>query len=186
MAHVRTGKGESLRVPSPKGRHALCSIAALTCLLTLTQAQAQEYCVACSEPPGLYRCIIEGAKPGGALSLQMFCVTAMAKQGRHAKCAVKGGTVFDCDGQVKRVPWSAQSEAPLAPVQKAGKPPADPKQPPQTVEEIARRAKDQTAEQIQNANAKAKEKVRTLGDNIGDATKKTWRCVTSLFTRCSE
>lgn len=144
--------------------------------------------MACSEPPGLYRCIIEGAKPGGALSLQMFCVTAMAKQGRHGKCAVKGGTVFDCDGQVKRVPWSAQSEAQPAPVQEAGKPPAagDPKQPPQTVEEMARRAKDKTAEQIQSADAKAKEKVKTLGDNIGDATKKTWRCVTSLFTRCSE
>jgi len=101
---------------------------------------------------------------------------------------VKGGTVFDCDGQVKRVPWSAQSEAQPAPVQEAGKPPpaADAKQPPQTVEEMARRAKDQTAEQIQSADAKAKEKAKTLGENIGDATKKTWRCVTSLFTRCSE
>ena len=176
-----------MRAGSPKGRRALYGIALLTCLLTQA-AQAQEYCVACSEPPGLYRCIIEGAKPGGAQSLQMFCVTAMTRQGRHSKCAIKGGTVFDCDGQVKRVPWSAQSEALPAPVQEAGKPPAssDPKQPPQTVEEMAKRATDKTAEQIQSADAKAKEKVRTLGDNIGDATKKTWRCVTSLFTRCSE
>src|SRR6186997_635618 len=71
------------------------------------QAAAQEYCVACSEPHGLYRCVIEGAQPRGGQSLQMLCVTAMAKDGGHATCSVKRGTVFECDGVVKRVPWAA-------------------------------------------------------------------------------
>jgi hypothetical protein len=105
----------------------------------------------------------------------------MTKLGGHARCSVKGGTVFDCDGQVKRVPWSAQGEAPP----KASNPPdsvrasGEPAQPPKTVEEMARRAKETTGTEV-------KETTRTIGENIGDATKKTWRCVTSLFSRCGE
>jgi hypothetical protein len=104
----------------------------------------------------------------------------MTKLGSHQRCAVKGGTVFDCDGQVKRVPWSAQGEAPP----KASKAPEAVRadgdgQPPRTVEEIARRANETTGREV-------KQKTRTLGENIGDATKKTWRCVTSLFSRCGE
>ena len=71
------------------------------------QAAAQEYCVACSEPNGLYRCVIDGAQPRGGQSLQMLCVTAMAKDGKHATCSVKRATVFECDGAVKHVPWAA-------------------------------------------------------------------------------
>ena len=69
-------------------------------------ADAQEYCVACTEPGAVYRCVIDGARPGGGQSLQMLCVTSMAKEGKHATCGIKRGTVFDCDGPVKRVPWS--------------------------------------------------------------------------------
>src|SRR5262245_10504541 len=78
----------------------------LTCSL-VGQAEAQEYCVACSEPSAIYRCVIEGAQPRGGQSLQMLCVTTLAKQGGHATCSVKGGTVFECNGAVKRVPWVA-------------------------------------------------------------------------------
>ena len=76
------------------------------------QAAAQEYCVACSEPTGLYRCVIDGAQPRGGQSLQMLCVTAMAKDGGHATCSVKRGTVFECDGAVKRIPWAALEVGP--------------------------------------------------------------------------
>ena len=166
-----------MRSTSYYGRRAALVLVAV--VSTAGRVGAQEYCVACEGPPGIYRCIIENARPGG-VPLQTFCVNSMAKLGGHARCGVKGGTVFDCDGQVKRVPWSAQGEAPKAanpPQQvKAG---ADPQQPPQTVEEMARRAKETT-------NKEVKEKTRTLGENIGDATKKTWRCVTSLFSRCLE
>src|SRR5262245_12908701 len=70
-------------------------------------AEGQEFCVACSDPPSIYRCVIDGAQPRGGQSLQMLCVTAMAKEGGHATCSVKRGTVFDCDGAVKRLSWSA-------------------------------------------------------------------------------
>ena len=79
---------------------------ALFCCALGAQADAQEYCVACSDPPGLYRCIIEGAQPRGGQSLQMLCVTAMAKNGGHATCSVKRANVFECDAAVKRIPWA--------------------------------------------------------------------------------
>jgi len=77
-------------------------------------AEAQEYCVACSQPDGLYRCVIDGAQPRGGQSLQMLCVTAMAKEGRHATCSVKRATVFECDAAVKHVPWAALDSGPQA------------------------------------------------------------------------
>jgi hypothetical protein len=159
-------------------------------------AEAQEYCVACSGPNALYRCVIEGAQPRGGQSLQMLCVTTMAKEGGHATCSVKRGTVFECEGAVKRVPWAAlktpqesdatqpqpgaiqvaptpgptaspaHTPAPAAPV------PA-PEAPPQTLLELAKRTNDKTAEQIKKA-----------GETVMDATKKTWDCMTSFFTRC--
>jgi hypothetical protein len=140
---------------------------------------AQEYCVACTEPAAVYRCVVDGAKPGGSQPLQVLCITAMAKEGKHATCGVKGGTVFDCDGPVKRVPWAAYNEPgpgqePAAPAaaKSAAKPAdKDPNAPPQTVQEMARRANEKTAEQ-----AKA----------LGNATQKTWRCIASLFTRCGD
>jgi len=175
-------------------------LAVLTCL-KVGPAEAQEYCVSCSEPNALYRCVIEGAQPRGGQSLQMLCVTAMAKDGGHATCSVKRGTVFECDGAVKRVPWAAlnvpaQTEAaapqpwaveaaPPKPAPAAGPVPSaaapapapattpGPEAPPQTVLELAKRTNEKTTEQMKKA-----------GDTVKEATKKTWDCMLSLFTRC--
>jgi hypothetical protein len=155
-------------------------------------AGAQEYCVACSGPNAVYRCVIEGAKPGGA-SLQMLCITTLAREGGHATCSVKRGTVFECDGPVKRVPWVALDGAP--PPDRAQTPPppavasqprkaepgsdpdaaadAKPEAPPQTMVDLAKRANEQTVEQMKKA-----------GTTVKEATKKTWDCMVSLFTRC--
>jgi hypothetical protein len=116
----------------------------------------------------------------------------MAKEGGHATCAVKRGTVFECDGAVKRIPWTALEASParpapaqpqpwVAPAPKpepaAGPAPAPPsgvpEAPPQTVLELAKRANEKTAEQMKKA-----------GDTVKDATKKTWDCMLSFFTRC--
>ena len=146
------------------------------------QAQAQEYCVACTEPTAVYRCVIEGARPGGGQPLQMLCVTAMAREGRHATCGIKRGTVFDCDGPVKRVPWSStelQVETPGA-TATADRPEPDPNEPPRTLVEMARRANEQS----KKANDDAKESFKSTGEAIGNATKKSWTCLTSLFKDC--
>ena len=164
-------------------------------------AGAQEYCVACTEPNAVYRCVIDGAQPGGSQPLQMLCITAMAKQGSHGTCGIKRGTVFDCDGQVKRVPWSAINAPPPAPAapaapakQSAVEPPqpaapagtkADPEEPPQTILEMAKRANEKTAEQMKKANDNMKEQAKSTGEAFAKASKKTWDCVSSFFTRCN-
>jgi hypothetical protein len=164
--------------------------------LAVGTAEAQEYCVACSEPTGLYRCVIDGAQPRGGQSLQMLCVTAMAKEGGHATCAVKRGTVFECDAAVKRIPWASleagpQPETPQPPAEApppkpapaAAAPPSPaPEAPPQTMVDLAKQANEKTAEQMK----KAGESVKQAGETVKQATKKTWDCVFSFFTRCGE
>ena len=166
-------------------------LGAITCGLA-GQAGAQEYCVSCTGPNAVYRCIIDGAKPGGAQPLQLLCVTTLAKEGGHATCSVKGGTVFACDGQIKRLSWAALNQAPEQPGQdKAERPaakadaaktdakPAD-QDPPKTMVDLAKRANEQAAEQMKKANENMKEQAKSFGN----ATKKTWECLTSFFTRC--
>ena len=164
------------------GRIACASVVSLIALLD-GRVAAQEYCVTCTEPSRLYRCIIEGAQPRGGQPLQLLCVTAMAKEGGHATCAIKSGTVFECSGAVKRVPWAAldtpQREAaqPAAtqPAAQPGAPdtPGPAQDAPQTVVDLAKQA-----------NEKAVAQVKKAGETVKDATKKTWDCVFSLFTRC--
>jgi hypothetical protein len=187
--------GRRTRKPAWRIAHALV-LATSSCALA-GPAGAQEYCVACSEPNVIYRCVIEGAQPGGGQPLQMLCITTLAKQGGHATCGVKRGTVFECDGAVKRIPWVAlnapqqpdpapalpwaaqpasKPEPAAAPVPPAAAPPPAPPAPdapPQTVLELAKRANEDTAKQMKKA-----------GETVKDATIKTWDCVSSLFTRC--
>jgi hypothetical protein len=165
--------------------------ASLALLLALGAGSAagQEFCVACSDPPGIYRCVIDGAQPRGGQSLQMLCVTAMAKEGGHATCSVRRGTVFDCDGTVKRVPWTALEPLPQPEVSQSRDVPAAPAEPtkpgaaappgpapgapPETMVDLAKQANEKTVEQMKKA-----------GESVKEATKKTWECVVSLFTRC--
>ncbi|NKB16113.1 MAG: hypothetical protein HC774_03150 [Sphingomonadales bacterium] len=51
---------------------------------------------------------------------------------------------------------------------------------------MAKRANQKTAEQLKKTNEDMKDQVESFGDKVGDTTKKTWRCISSLFTRCNE
>ena len=62
--------------------------AVATTVMVPFTAEAQEYCVACTGPDALYRCVIDGARPGVASSFQVLCISALAKEGPHASCAV--------------------------------------------------------------------------------------------------
>ena len=156
------------------------------CLMGWGGALAQEYCVACTQPNAVYRCVIEDARPGGQ-SLTRLCMTALTKDGGHANCSVKGGTVFDCNGPIKRVPWTAQETGRVA--EPAAQEPANqaaagaksaPKGEPKTVVDLAKRAN----ENMQKANEEMKDQAQSAGQAIGKASKKTWECMWSLFFRC--
>jgi hypothetical protein len=78
------------------------------------------------------------------------------------------------------VPWSAAE----LPVETPGtatapdKPEPDPNEPPRTIVEMVKRANEQKASDA------AKDPPKSPGEAIGDATKKSWNCLTSLFKEC--
>ena len=172
--------------PRPNGRPLIVAGVRLGAVIVgLGTATAQEYCVSCTQPNAIYRCVIEDARPGGQ-SLTGLCLTALTREGGHAACSIKGGTVFDCTGPIKRVPWTAQDSGrvaePAAPQAKEPAPgaKADDKGEPKTMLDLAKRAN----QNLQKANEDAKEQAQSAGEAFGKATKKTWDCMLSLFSRC--
>ena len=165
-------------------RRRLAGAAFLVC--AAHPAIAQEYCVACTAPDVLYRCVIDGARPGAANSLQMLCITALAKDGNHATCAVSRGTgVIDCNGPIKHVAAvpgdgtvaGAVVVPPQTPVPKASEPKGDPK----TVAEMLKRAKEQNDKSWEKTN----DQIKSNNQKIGGFFAKSWACVASLFVHCS-
>lgn len=174
-------------------------------------AAAQEYCVACTGPDATYRCVIEQAVPTG-MTLKMLCVGTLAREGGHDTCAIRGGTVFDCNGAIRRVDARAaasglsrlplgpsEGDAPQAPAKAVATPGSEgpPRSAPPPASELpakpgsdqkarpASAAPEQTMEQV------AKEMARSSGATvdkaahaIGTAAGRTWRCVTTFFKSC--
>lgn len=147
-------------------------------------AAAQEYCVSCTGPDVLYRCVIDGARPGATASLPLLCASSLAKSGPHATCAVRRGVgVIDCNGPVKHVGVPAAS----APDQSIGvvtdpapAKAAAPAGPPRTVEEMLKQAKSNNDKTLE----KAKTQIESGNEKVGSFFKKSWDCVSSLFSRC--
>ncbi len=170
----------------PRKTIGLAITAGIGAWLSIEAAAAQEYCVACTEPNAVYRCVIEGAQPGGSQPLQTMCVNALAKAGGHASCGLRKGTVFDCNGPTKRVPWTASAGETPTPIAtpKPNAVPTDPKEPPKTMLELTDRANKKTAEEMKKAGETVKDGAETMGESLGRATKKTLDCVASLFSKC--
>ncbi len=148
---------------------------------------AQEYCVACSEPAAVYRCVIDGVNPGLGQPLTMVCLTRMAAEGGHASCAVRTGTVFECAGPIRRVRAAAVDPQPAGSTAQSGRaqpqnsraadgaagpPPTEPGAP-KTVEEMAQRMAKSAPDDVSKA-----------GNAISNAAKSSWRCLSSFFKAC--
>jgi hypothetical protein len=191
---------------------AVAASAAAFVLVPGTAVRAQEYCVECSQPNAIYRCVLENAKPGVVPSLQLHCISVLAKEGQHGTCSIKRATVFECAGPIKRVPvvaapggvlpalvpapalqgaapHGAASQVPAPPQdQKAAAPvvlqPAQPGGPPQTVRELAERAAQKTGAQSKKSVEAANPPPEKAPEANGSAFGKTWACVSSFFTKC--
>jgi hypothetical protein len=61
-----------------------CFYSLLICVLS-QQANAQEYCVTCTGPEAIYRCIVDGEATVEARSArgQFLCIKELAKSGRQ-------------------------------------------------------------------------------------------------------
>lgn len=166
------------------------SVFALLLTMAIPAGASEEVCVACSGPSAIYRCTIDEASKiagyrGGKRLLQVACITELAREGGHAECRVKRTGSEGCIGQDKAVSLMSSVEglaakldgetspqSPSADEDVAASEPPKPG-PPKTVEELARRTASASKDQLQKT-----------GNTVGDAMKKSWSCVTSLFKNC--
>lgn len=171
-------------------------------------AAAESYCVACYGPDAVYRCVIAGAAAEAPADPrhQVQCIKQLARAGGHARCSVERFSVEGCTGP-ERVIDPASSTIPLAPraaetepAPAAGPPlpgdtPAvaapDPAAPPRTVEELAKTTVENTKKSIEDVTGTVKQSTEKAGDQIqgfgsavGNAAKKSWDCMMSLFSDC--
>jgi hypothetical protein len=169
-------------------------------MLAPSPAAAQEACIICTGPDQAYRCSVEKSdkirKLGAAdKAIQYACVKEMAKIGGHDTCRVRrDADVGQCNGLPQTVLLDSLLEAAEqqeAVVKQAVGKPADkavtklppgssPPDAPKTMVELARRANEQSAEQMKQAG----NQVQHVGQQVGGAVQKTWTCVISLFQRC--
>ena len=138
---------------------------------------ARELCVVCSGPDTVYRCVAAEAKEIAPPPL--VCMSSIARARGHESCAIRRGTTA-CEGQEYVI--ASELQAPEAPrtALKGEDRPAETRTPetkpqgePRTVKELAERAAEGSGEQWRKA-----------GDAVGKATRRTWNCVTSLFSAC--
>lgn len=143
-------------------------------VLGVGSASAQEYCVSCADPVATYRCIIDDARAASGTPLQMLCVTQMAERGKHATCAIKRVTVLECDGAIARITLPHIADPVSAATATTPPPPPQP----------APKTPDTLVGVVEEAGKASKEGLKSAGKAIGDGAKKTWNCMTSLFSKC--
>ena len=176
-----------------------------------TTASAQEFCVTCTGPDATYRCVIGGEVSTATRSSrgQFLCITELARTGHHASCSAARGQATPCPGETRTVMFPADEPAvppmaeplapaspPMQPAQSAPPPAFAPAPVPQQAqpqvphdqqavqpppEAPPTEAKPNAVEQIAKKTGEA---VTETGNAVGNAMKKTWTCVTSLFGNC--
>lgn len=180
--------------------------ALLVALVVWTAAKpavGAEYCVTCSGPAAMYACAIAHTQRDAPVDprMQLLCIQELARQGGHDSCSVPRSAPQPCPGVMKTVaapsllaPTGAEAAVndgePDPKIAKEAEPPA-PGTPPRTVEELATRTLEASKTGLKKAGdavagsaEKTGETVEQAGGAVGSAAKKTWRCLTSLFSEC--
>lgn len=175
-------------------------------------AMAQEYCVTCTGPDAAYRCLIGGEAPPAARSSrgQFLCITELAKAGGHASCSAARGQASPCPGETRTVMFSLadpglggapvetvapQPAAPAAPgisyapgappghdLAPVAVPPAAPAPAPAPPQDTGTTPPKQNV--VEDLASKTGKAVTDTGEAVGNAVKKSWDCVASLFGKC--
>ena len=171
---------------------------ALACAFVASPTRADSrtpLCIACSGPDAVYHCVIgsEGA-PLADDATRLRCVTEIARAGGHQSCSVRRGSQAACSETARAFVLTAPQQtlaptpAPQArpapplpgPPRDPAAPPADAaarKQPPATVEELARQSGKTLGKSVER-------QLDNTGKTVGSAVKKTWDCVASFFSKC--
>lgn len=163
-----------------------------------TFVAAQAICVDCAEPERNYKCTVKDAERvqnvrGIGKGLEFLCISEIARTNGHRTCRVNTTFSGPCIGQTFEIDLtrSGTDSAGVAP--KPGEMPTDgapaapapaavpvKKGPPQTVEELAKETVAKSKEQFSAVD----EKMREAGSAVGNAVKKSWNCLSSLFKGC--
>jgi len=182
--------------------------AAAALILATTSLAAEELCVVCTGPPATYRCDA-ATNPATGASFQLLCVKQIATRGGHDSCSVdRTRTNVPCDGVLVTLeqpadgavlppPPAARATAlpiatpPSTPPGAAPNPAQSDNAPPATMEELAKETAEQSKKDWAAANDKVQESAQAAGQSlkkaggaVGDAVKKSWNCVVSLFSQC--
>jgi len=183
--------------------------AAALLILATTSLDAEELCVECTGPPATYRCDA-ASNPATGASFQLLCVKQIATRGGHDRCSVdRTRSNIPCNGVLVTLDQPADGAAlsPPSPATNSAAPPIatppstppvaapTPAQshngPPATMEELAKETAEQSKKDWAAANDKVQESAQAAGQNlkkaggaVGDAVKKSWNCVVSLFSQC--
>jgi hypothetical protein len=162
---------------------------------------AQEACIVCTGPDQIYLCSVEKSdkirKFGAAdKAIQFACIKEMAKLGKHDTCRVRRdadpaicnglpqtvllGSLLESAEQQEAAAKIALQPAVAKPEPQKLPPGSSPPDAPKTMVELARRANEQSAEQMKQAGSQVQE----AGKQVGGAVQKTFMCVITLFQRC--
>jgi len=100
-----------IRLPEPKivlTRPNWNSCLGALALAVAPAANAAELCVKCTEPDASYACVIGGADYTTVDTItKLYCITALAKVGPHASCAVDRNSSPPCQGERREFPIPA-------------------------------------------------------------------------------
>ena len=175
-------------------------------------ASAQEFCVTCSGPTASYRCLIGGDSGNAAARSsrgQFLCITELAKAGGHASCSATRGQSTPCPGETRTVMFTLSdpgaaplattsppalvpvpsSTTPLAPGQDlppvaVSPPQPQPAQSPPAVETGSAPPAEEKPNVVEDLANKTGKAMSDTGKAVGNAVKKSWDCVASLFGDC--
>lgn len=160
-------------------------------------------CVQCLGPDVTYRCEVKDSHRverirGSSRALEFVCITELAKAGNHQSCRAGSNFSGPCIGEPRLIDLSKSGDAVVIGGNPEGPPAAGggvqapegaktsertgtrPDGPPQTLEELARVTVSKSKKQISEAD----EKMQEASGAVGKALKKSWACLSSLFTDC--
>jgi hypothetical protein len=153
---------------------------------------AQAVCVICSEPDAVYNCQLENGSSlrAGDPRLNLLCITELARAGNHASCSARRQQSGPCEGQVRTVAIGPAPQLAPSAAADGGPQPVEANlerrkaEPPETVEELAKRTANSSKEQLVKATESVGEVAKKTTGAVEDAARKSWDCLSSLFKKC--
>ena len=145
-------------------------------------ASATEFCVSCDGPDAHYACTYDGitADPGDS-RLQLFCITELAKSGKHASCSVDRAQKSPCAGEPRKLATPGGYDLGTATV---AEPPAD--TPADTVEPAAKTAPTPAAPKTQAATETKVPKTEAPPKTVEEMVEKSAESASKAITQSNE